>query len=288
MRLFSLINATFRHASMEFNIATYAVLPLSPEVGLITWVSGADTLDQMVLENRRVRGLPSFREREIWRGMVDCEFRSLTAAQRLEVFQAVSAQCPGLELFEYMWLKSSNAAIWIRRTAQFTASTALMSIIGYMIGLGDRHPSNIMVVQETGSVVHIDFGDAFESAINRTANPEKVPFRLTRMIVKALTGSVSDGSFLAICTEIMKFVRRYAVLFGGQMTLFVEEPALRVQQRFGPIEGIITRFHAKLRGNDVTEYGDIVSPEQQVTVLIEAAENPANYVRHYLGWGPFW
>jgi serine/threonine-protein kinase mTOR len=35
-------------------------------------------------------------------------------------------------------------------------------MVGYVLGLGDRHPSNIMIHQDTGNVLHIDFGDCFE------------------------------------------------------------------------------------------------------------------------------
>lgn len=37
-----------------------------------------------------------------------------------------------------------------------------MSMVGYILGLGDRHPSNLMLDQRTGKVIHIDFGDCFE------------------------------------------------------------------------------------------------------------------------------
>ena len=37
-----------------------------------------------------------------------------------------------------------------------------MSMVGYILGLGDRHPSNIMIQRQTGKIVHIDFGDCFE------------------------------------------------------------------------------------------------------------------------------
>lgn len=43
-----------------------------------------------------------------------------------------------------------------------------------------------MVDRVTGRVVHIDFGDCFEVAMQRDKFPEKVPFRLTRMIVNAM------------------------------------------------------------------------------------------------------
>ena len=48
-----------------------------------------------------------------------------------------------------------------------------MSMVGYILGLGDRHPSNIMLQRITGKVVHIDFGDCFEVAMKR----EEVPAR---------------------------------------------------------------------------------------------------------------
>lgn len=43
-----------------------------------------------------------------------------------------------------------------------------------------------MVDRVTGRVVHIDFGDCFEVAMQRDKFPEKVPFRLTRMLVNAM------------------------------------------------------------------------------------------------------
>ena len=49
-----------------------------------------------------------------------------------------------------------------------------------------RHPSNLMLDQMTGKVLHIDFGDCFEVAMQRDKFPEKVPFRLTRMLTKVM------------------------------------------------------------------------------------------------------
>jgi hypothetical protein len=42
----------------------------------------------------------------------------------------------------------------------------IYSMVGYILGLGDRHPSNIMIDRYTGHVVHIDFGDCFEVLLN--------------------------------------------------------------------------------------------------------------------------
>ena len=49
-----------------------------------------------------------------------------------------------------------------------------------------RHPSNLMLDRLTGRILHIDFGDCFEVAMTREKFPEKIPFRLTRMLVNAM------------------------------------------------------------------------------------------------------
>ena len=54
-----------------------------------------------------------------------------------------------------------------------------------------RHPSNLMLDCLTGRVLHIDFGDCFEVAMIREKFPEKIPFRLTRMLTNAMEVSVS-------------------------------------------------------------------------------------------------
>ncbi len=44
-----------------------------------------------------------------------------------------------------LWLKSPNSETWLERRTNYTRSLATMSIVGYILGLGDRHPSNIML-----------------------------------------------------------------------------------------------------------------------------------------------
>ena len=82
-----------------------------------------------------------------------------------------------------------------------------MSMVGYILGLGDRHPSNLMLDRFTGKILHIDFGDCFEVAMQRDKFPERVPFRLTRMLVNAMEVSAMHPSVLDISMRI-------AVLFG--------------------------------------------------------------------------
>lgn len=57
---------------------------------------------------------------------------------------------------------TKNPSEWFRMRLYYARSVATTSIVGHMIGLGDRHLSNILLDKENGEVVHIDLGIAFE------------------------------------------------------------------------------------------------------------------------------
>jgi len=101
----------------------------------------------------------------------------------------------GEDLHRVLWLKSRNSEVWLDRRTTYTRSTAVMSMVGYLLGLGDRHPSNLMLDRYSGKLLHIDFGDCFEASMNREKFPEKVPFRLTRMMERAMEVSGVEGNF---------------------------------------------------------------------------------------------
>lgn len=43
----------------------------------------------------------------------------------------------------------------------YCRSTAVMSMVGYILGLGDRHGENILFDSFTGECVHVDFNCLF-------------------------------------------------------------------------------------------------------------------------------
>lgn len=101
-----------------------------------------------------------------------------------------------------IWCNSINAGSWWQATKNYSYSVAVMSIIGYIIGLGDRHLDNVLVDLNTGEVVHIDYNVCFEKGKTLRV-PEKVPFRMTPNIKTALgvTG-VEVSVFLVVCLFI--------------------------------------------------------------------------------------
>jgi phosphatidylinositol kinase/protein kinase (PI-3 family) len=281
MQFFSLANSIFRRtpATRDHNavIIRYAVIPISPSAGLIAWVTGADTFHQMVCDYRKT---DSIVERDIINDIVSCEFTELNKLQKYEIFEIVCETCRADELFQLMWIRAPSAAIWMSRNRRFTITTALMSMVGFLIGLGDRHPGNIMIQRETGNVVHIDFGESFESTLRRPVFPEKVQFRLTRMIANALEGSVVNGLFKSLCENVLSVLRMNRWSLEALLAVFVNE-----DQQEHLSTAVSTTIIQKLRGQSGSE---TLTVTKHVAALIEEASNPMNYVQHYPGWCPFW
>ena len=119
---------------------------------------------------------------------------SLSLMQKVEVFKYALAHTEGMDLYRVLWTKAPSSEAWLERRSNFSRSLAVMSMVGHMLGLGDRHPSNLMLHRFTGKILHIDFGDCFEVAMRREKFPETVPFRLTRMLVNAMEVSAVEGA----------------------------------------------------------------------------------------------
>jgi len=99
-------------------------------------------------------------------------------------------------------------------------------MVGYVLGLGDRHPSNLMLHRTTGKVLHIDFGDCFEVAMQRDKFPETIPFRLTRMLVNAMEISGVEGTFRLTCEKVMTVLRENKDTLVAILQAFVHDPLI--------------------------------------------------------------
>ncbi|PCD22067.1 hypothetical protein AU210_015867 [Fusarium oxysporum f. sp. radicis-cucumerinum] len=103
-------------------------------------------------------------------------------------------------------LRESSEA-WLERRTNYTCSLGVIFMVGYILGLDDQHRSNLMLDRVTGKPIHIDFGNYFEVTMKCEKYPERVPFRLTRMLTYAMEASNIDGSFRITCENVMRILR---------------------------------------------------------------------------------
>ncbi|KAL7753608.1 phosphatidylinositol kinase- protein kinase tor1 [Sorochytrium milnesiophthora] len=230
MQLFGLVNHLLSTDSDTFerhlNIQRYAVIPLSPNSGLIGWVSNCDTLHQLIRDYRDSRKILLNIEHRLMLQMAPDYDTHLTAMQKIEVFEYALENTTGQDLYKVLWLKSKSSEAWLERRTNYTRSLAVMSMVGYVLGLGDRHPSNLMLDRLTGKIVHIDFGDCFEVAMHRDKFPERIPFRLTRMLIKAMEVSGIEGSFRITCEHVMRVLRENKDSLMAVLEAFVYDPLI--------------------------------------------------------------
>ncbi len=85
-----------------------------------------------------------------------------------------------------------------------------MSIIGYVIGLGDRHLDNLLVNVTNGQVAHIDYNVCFEKGRSLRV-PERVPFRMTQNLERALGVTGVEGVFRLSCEHVLTTLRKGVV-----------------------------------------------------------------------------
>lgn len=229
MQLFGLVNTLLANDAECFkrhvDIQKYAAIPLSPSSGLLGWVPNSDTFHVLIKEYREPRKIYLDVEHRVMLQMSP-DYDNLTLLEKVEVFTYALDITRGQDLYKVLWFKSKSSESWLDRRTTYTRSLAAMSMVGYILGLGDRHPSNLMMDRITGKVVHIDFGDCFESAIMRDKYPEKVPFRLTRMLSYAMEVSGIEGSFRITSENVMKVLRENKDSLMAILEAFAYDPLI--------------------------------------------------------------
>ncbi|TWU76094.1 phosphatidylinositol kinase- protein kinase tor1 [Metarhizium rileyi] len=229
MQLFGLCNTLLANDSecskRHLNIHRYPAIPLSQNSGLFGWLPNTDTLHILIREYRESRKILLNIEHRIMLQMAP-DYDNLTLMQKVEVFGYALDNTTGQDLYRVLWLKSKSSEAWLERRTNYTRSLGVMSMVGYILGLGDRHPSNLMLDRITGKIIHIDFGDCFEVAMKREKYPERVPFRLTRMLTYAMEVSNIEGSFRITCEHVMRVLRENKESVLAVLEAFIHDPLL--------------------------------------------------------------
>ena len=242
MSVFSLVNRMLEEDKItkdqHLKIRQYSITPLSPNSGLIGWVAGCDTLHELIRDYRKRNNMVIHAEHKWVREHAptardssgtptDDGYDKLLLEQKVELFQHAITTTSGDDLASMQWLNSPDTEKWLVRRNNYTRTLAVMSMVGYILGLGDRHPSNIMIDQRSGDVCHIDFDDCFEVAQQREKYPENVPFRLTRMLIAAMEVGGIEGTFRSTCENTMRVMRSDPDSLIATLQIFIHDPILR-------------------------------------------------------------
>jgi len=194
-----------RDFSRRLSLVTYNIIPLSPDTGVLEWVNDTVPFGDFLTDKGRGReggvedgvGAHSRYYPGEWSSRLCHSYlreAELGAKGKRQAFDAICERFSPAFRFFFVERFSHSLQAWHVARTMYTRSCAVSSIVGHILGIGDRHAHNILVHQKTGELVHIDFGIVFEQGRCLTT-PEKVPFRLTRDIIDGMGPSGTEGNF---------------------------------------------------------------------------------------------
>ncbi|NXW30571.1 ATM kinase, partial [Phaetusa simplex] len=303
----------------KLTIRRYKVVPLSQRSGVLEWCSGTTPIGEFLVnveEGAHKRYRPKdYSSYECQKTMMDAQKKHFE--EKYNIFMKV---CENFQpVFRYFCMeKFLDPAVWFEKRLAYTRSVATSSIVGYILGLGDRHVQNILIDEQTAELVHIDLGVAFEQG-KILPTPETVPFRLTRDIVDGMGITGVEGVFRRCCEKTMAVMRNSQEALLTIVEVLLYDPlfdwtmnplkALYLQQRpedeadmssslhtdpqeckrkasddqsFNKVaERVLMRLQEKLKG---VEEGTVLSVGGQVNLLIQQAMDPKNLSRLFPGW----
>lgn len=328
-QMFLMVNILLREnpetRKRRLRVRSYKVIPLSPCAGLLEWVQNTIPLGQYLIGSsgdHKSGAHARYRPDDMLSADCRKEMQDAATGKRRKVFDSILERFK--PVFHHFFLEQfPDPPFWFEHRLNYTRSVASSSIVGYVVGLGDRHAQNILIDKATAEVVHIDLGVAFEQG-KTLRTPEVVPFRLTRDIVDGMGITGCEGIFRRCCEETMRVLRSSHELLLTIMEVFIHDPlfkwalspvkALQLQREDNDqglkqvgenagggdsndswgesgttsgnkdAERALLRLKAKLQGY---EYGQALSVEGQVKQLIAEAQDPTRLAEMFAGWAPW-
>jgi len=317
-------NAISGISSRRLRLITYGVVPLSPASGVLEWVDHTIAFGDFCDEKSRSRvGAHSRYYPGEW-GNSDCRncfisAQDKSAKEKLQTFELICRNRSPVFRFFFLEYFNSSMEAWHTARTMYTRSCAVNSIVGHVLGIGDRHTSNILVHTKTGEVVHIDFGIVFEQG-KTLPTPERVPFRLTRDVIDGMGPSGTEGVFAKSAEATLSVLRNSGDTLLTILSAVVSDPLYRwsisaqkanhhqnrksattkgrvstsrdataetEESRNNEAERAITKIHAKLEGYEDGTSGEHKTIAGQVKLLINEASDPEKLSQMFVGWSPW-
>ncbi|VDP08692.1 unnamed protein product [Soboliphyme baturini] len=276
-------------------IRTYTVVPLSEDCGLVEWVSNLEGLRHIMVKIYKERGsVMTMKELQN-----TAPRKSDPLSKKQKIFEDVLLKRhPAVLSF---WFRSSfpDPSTWYRARLNYIRTGAVMSMVGFVLGLGDRHGENILIDSVTGEVVHVDFNCLFNKGEDLDW-PELVPFRLTHNMVDAMGPLGYEGPFRRCCEVTMRVMRKQNSMLRSALETFLHDPLVewtRNSTKPRPTAGeekakehllnIDTRLKGSIKAKLDAPYGLPLNVEGQVNHLIQQATDKKLLCQMYIGWAAY-
>lgn len=279
-------------AKRRLYIRTYAVIPMNEECGLIEWVDNLKTFREIILKLYKDKNnQPNYVE---IRKLLD---ESCSGdPDKVRIFpEKVLKMFPAV-FHEWFVESFPDPSAWFNARLRYTRSAAVMSIVGHVLGLGDRHGENILFEEDNGGTLHVDFNCLFDKGLT-FEKPEMVPFRLTQNMVDAMGAYGYEGPFRRCCEITLALLRANEDALMTILETFLHDPTTDFINAAGrkkkvvngvpnnPVE-VLEGVRAKVRGMLPGESVPL-SVGGYVNEMIHRATDMSNLCRMYIGWCAF-
>ena len=264
----------------QLHLRTYNVIVLNELNGLIEWMNHTETLRKIIQSQLRLKRIkPSISKIK----------QRLELPDKEQEFIKICKEIPPT-LHYYFCALFSNPQLYFNSRMAFARTAAAMSIVGYALGLGDRHCENLLIDVQTGELVHVDFNCLFEKG-KKLSIPEVVPFRLTQNIVRVFGITGYEGPFRHACELTLELLRKQYYLIDNLLDSFLNDPLMEWQTKK---QNISAKELAQLKLDQVKnrvfgkgKQGIPLSVKGTVHCAIIEATSAKNLSQMYLGWMPY-
>ncbi|EDV36459.1 uncharacterized protein Dana_GF12969 [Drosophila ananassae] len=270
----------------RLHIRTYAVLPFNEECGLVEWLPNLSSYRSIVMSLYTQRGQAKS-SRQLHQMAVPVHD---PLERKRDVFtnQLLPAHPPVFQ----DWLRQRFATphSWYEARNTYIRTVAVMSMVGYILGLGDRHGENILFDERNGDAVHVDFNCLFNQG-ELLAYPEVVPFRLTQNMIVAMGPLGVEGSYRKCCEITLRLLKQETKTLMSMLRPFVYDVGAQIRNgaATAKITSDVQRIADRLQGHVKRQQANSIplSTEGQVNFLINEATKVDNLASMYIGWGAF-